>query len=45
VPGQKRFSDVISVAAGTRGLQVLIIPDDDVRVAEAQVAPIAWDKG
>src|SRR3954452_23484872 len=36
--------DVISVSAGVRGLQVLIAPDDYIRVTAAQVVPIAKDK-
>jgi Cys-tRNA(Pro)/Cys-tRNA(Cys) deacylase len=36
--------DAISISAGTRGLQVLIAPDDYLRVVEARVAPIAKDK-
>jgi Cys-tRNA(Pro)/Cys-tRNA(Cys) deacylase len=37
--------DVISISAGMRGLQVLLAPDDYIRVTGAQVAPIAKDKG
>ena len=33
--------DVISISAGLRGLQILIAPDDYVRVVKATVAPIA----
>jgi Cys-tRNA(Pro)/Cys-tRNA(Cys) deacylase len=36
--------DVISISAGVRGLQVLLAPDDYIRVIEAVVAPIAKDK-
>jgi Cys-tRNA(Pro)/Cys-tRNA(Cys) deacylase len=36
--------DVISISAGLRGLQILIAPDDYVRVVKATVAPIAKDK-
>jgi Cys-tRNA(Pro)/Cys-tRNA(Cys) deacylase len=36
--------DVISISAGVRGLQVLIAPDDYIRVVAAKVAPIARDK-
>jgi Cys-tRNA(Pro)/Cys-tRNA(Cys) deacylase len=36
--------DVISISAGIRGLQVLLTPDDYIRVTEAKVAPIAKDK-
>jgi Cys-tRNA(Pro)/Cys-tRNA(Cys) deacylase len=36
--------DVISISAGMRGLQVLLAPDDYIRVVEARVAPIARDK-
>jgi Cys-tRNA(Pro)/Cys-tRNA(Cys) deacylase len=37
--------DVISISAGMRGLQVLIAPDDYIRVVDAKVTPIAKDKG
>lgn len=37
--------DVISVSAGMRGLQVLLAPDDYIRVVEATVVVIAKDKG
>jgi Cys-tRNA(Pro)/Cys-tRNA(Cys) deacylase len=37
--------DVISVSAGTRGLQILLAPGDYVRVARARYAAIAKDKG
>jgi Cys-tRNA(Pro)/Cys-tRNA(Cys) deacylase len=36
--------DVISISAGMRGLQILISPDDYVRVVDAKVCPIAKDK-
>jgi Cys-tRNA(Pro)/Cys-tRNA(Cys) deacylase len=36
--------DVISISAGLRGLQVLLAPDDYIRVTSAQVVPIAKDK-
>lgn len=36
--------DVISISAGLRGLQVLIAPNDYIRVTDAKVAPIAKDK-
>jgi Cys-tRNA(Pro)/Cys-tRNA(Cys) deacylase len=36
--------DVISVSAGLRGLQVLLAPDDFIRVTDAKLAPIAKDK-
>jgi Cys-tRNA(Pro)/Cys-tRNA(Cys) deacylase len=36
--------DVISISAGLRGLQILIAPDDYIRVTNARVAPIAKDK-
>ena len=36
--------DVISISAGLRGLQVLLAPDDYVRVTNAKLAPIAKDK-
>jgi Cys-tRNA(Pro)/Cys-tRNA(Cys) deacylase len=36
--------DVISISAGMRGLQILIVPDDYIRAVDAKVAPIAKDK-
>src|SRR6478672_8736215 len=33
--------DVISISAGVRGLQVLLAPDDYIRVIDAKVVPIA----
>ena len=36
--------DVISISAGLRGLQVLLPPDDYIRVTDAKVAPLAKDK-
>jgi Cys-tRNA(Pro)/Cys-tRNA(Cys) deacylase len=36
--------DVISISAGVRGLQVLLSPNDYIRVTEAKLAPIAKDK-
>jgi Cys-tRNA(Pro)/Cys-tRNA(Cys) deacylase len=36
--------DVISISAGVRGLQVLLAPDDYIRMTNARVAPIAKDK-
>ncbi len=36
--------DVISISAGVRGLQVLLAPNDYIRVTEAKLAPIAKDK-
>ena len=36
--------DVISISAGLRGLQVLLAPDDYIRVLDARVVPIARDK-
>jgi Cys-tRNA(Pro)/Cys-tRNA(Cys) deacylase len=36
--------DVISISAGQRGLQVLLAPDDYVRVVQAQVAAIGKEK-
>jgi Cys-tRNA(Pro)/Cys-tRNA(Cys) deacylase len=36
--------DVISISAGLRGLQVLIAPNDYIRVTNAKLAPIAKDK-
>ena len=36
--------DVISISAGLRGLQVLLAPDDYLRVTNAKLAPIAKDK-
>jgi Cys-tRNA(Pro)/Cys-tRNA(Cys) deacylase len=39
-----QLHDIISVSAGQRGLQILIAPDDYIRVTNAIVAPIARDK-
>lgn len=36
--------DVISISAGMRGLQVLIAPDDYIRVVKAKVVPIGKEK-
>jgi Cys-tRNA(Pro)/Cys-tRNA(Cys) deacylase len=36
--------DVISISAGVRGQQVLLAPDDYIRVTDARLAPIAKDK-
>lgn len=36
--------DVISISAGVRGLQILLAPDDYIRVTGATVAAIAKDK-
>jgi Cys-tRNA(Pro)/Cys-tRNA(Cys) deacylase len=36
--------DVISISAGLRGLQILLAPDDYIRVVDAKIAPIAKDK-
>jgi Cys-tRNA(Pro)/Cys-tRNA(Cys) deacylase len=36
--------DLISISAGVRGLQILVAPDDYIRVVDAKVAPIAKDK-
>jgi Cys-tRNA(Pro)/Cys-tRNA(Cys) deacylase len=36
--------DVISISAGLRGLQILIAPDDYLRVVDAGVAPIAKER-
>ena len=36
--------DVISISAGMRGLQILLAPDDYIRVTNARVAPIAKEK-
>ena len=33
--------DVISISAGARGLQILIAPDDYIRVTNAVIAPLA----
>lgn len=35
---------VISISAGVRGLQILIAPDDYIRLTEAKLAPIAKNK-
>src|SRR3954453_21977797 len=37
--------EVISISAGVRGLQVLLAPDDFIRVVDAGIAAIAKDKG
>jgi Cys-tRNA(Pro)/Cys-tRNA(Cys) deacylase len=37
--------DVISISAGVRGLQILLAPDDYLRVIDAKVVPIAKEKG
>jgi len=37
--------DVISILAGMRGLQVLLVPDDYIRAVDATVVAIAKDKG
>lgn len=39
----RRF-DLISISAGMRGLQVLIAPDDYIRVVDARVVPISRDR-
>jgi Cys-tRNA(Pro)/Cys-tRNA(Cys) deacylase len=39
-----RLFDVISISAGMRGLQVLLVPDDYIRAVNAKVVPIAKDK-
>jgi Cys-tRNA(Pro)/Cys-tRNA(Cys) deacylase len=36
--------DVISISAGVRGLQILLAPDDYIRVVDAKVASIAKEK-
>jgi Cys-tRNA(Pro)/Cys-tRNA(Cys) deacylase len=36
--------DVISISAGMRGLQILLAPDDFLRVTKATIAPIAQNK-
>ena len=36
--------DVISISAGLRGLQILIAPEDYIRVLDAKIVPIAKDK-
>jgi len=37
--------DVISIPAGMRGLQILIAPDDYIRVTDAKIVSIAKEKG
>lgn len=37
--------DVISISAGTRGLQILLAPDDYLRAVDARLVAIAEDKG
>ncbi|MEO6808136.1 MAG: Cys-tRNA(Pro) deacylase [Isosphaeraceae bacterium] len=39
-----RLFALISISAGMRGLQILIAPDDYIRVVDAKVVPIAKDK-
>jgi len=39
-----RICDVISVSAGTRGLQLLLTPDDYIRAVKATIAAIAKTK-
>jgi Cys-tRNA(Pro)/Cys-tRNA(Cys) deacylase len=36
--------EVISISAGVRGLQVLIAPDDYIRIVDAKIVPIAEEK-
>jgi Cys-tRNA(Pro)/Cys-tRNA(Cys) deacylase len=36
--------DLISISAGMRGLQILVAPDDYLRVTKATIAPIAQSK-
>lgn len=36
--------DVISISAGTRGVQILVAPSDYVRATRAKIAPIAREK-
>jgi Cys-tRNA(Pro)/Cys-tRNA(Cys) deacylase len=36
--------DVISISAGVRGLQILLAPDDYIRVVDAKVVSIAKEK-
>jgi Cys-tRNA(Pro)/Cys-tRNA(Cys) deacylase len=36
--------DVVSVSAGTRGLQILLTPEDYLRVTKGNIAAIAEDK-
>ncbi len=36
--------DVISISAGVRGLQILIAPDDYIRVTNASIVALAKDK-
>lgn len=36
--------ELISISAGLRGLQVLLTPEDYIRVTDARLAPIAKDK-
>lgn len=36
--------DIISISAGLRGLQILLAPDDYIRVTDARIAAISKDK-
>ena len=36
--------DMISISAGMRGLQILLVPEDYIRAVSARVVPIAIDK-
>ena len=36
--------DIISISAGMRGLQILLAPDDYLRVTKATIAPISQSK-
>lgn len=40
-----RLFEVISISAGLRGLQILLAPDDYTRATNAEIVPIAKDKG
>jgi Cys-tRNA(Pro)/Cys-tRNA(Cys) deacylase len=46
VDEQIQLFDVIAVSAGTRGIQMLLAPDDYLRAAKATIGPIArYDNG
>ena len=40
-----RVFDLISISAGTRGLQIVLAPDDYARAVRAKVVPIVRSKG
>ena len=44
IQDEYRVSRNLSISAGLRGLQVLLSPENYIRVVDARVAPIARDK-